>query len=148
MSPYLLLQLVCEDVNVDRFYPVLYPKVRLGLGPLTAGWWVARGLGIYGRLLCAGCFSLVSHLVLVMTLPSSQFAKEEPEAQKLLCLTQGCTADDKSLHTSPGLPALEVCLTSGNSHCNLGPSQWQPLPLSQGLQRPSLVTQRRPGKGE
>lgn len=22
-----LLQLVCEDVNVDRFYPVLYPKV-------------------------------------------------------------------------------------------------------------------------
>ncbi|KAB1268675.1 Rap1 GTPase-activating protein 1 [Camelus dromedarius] len=24
--PYLLLQLVCEDVNVDRFYPVLYPK--------------------------------------------------------------------------------------------------------------------------
>ncbi|ELK02179.1 Rap1 GTPase-activating protein 1 [Pteropus alecto] len=26
MPPYLLLQLVCEDVNVDRFYPVLYPK--------------------------------------------------------------------------------------------------------------------------
>ncbi|KAB0390457.1 hypothetical protein E2I00_005537, partial [Balaenoptera physalus] len=24
--PYLLPQLVCEDVNVDRFYPVLYPK--------------------------------------------------------------------------------------------------------------------------
>lgn len=29
----LLLQLVCEDVNVDRFYPVLYPKVWLNLGP-------------------------------------------------------------------------------------------------------------------
>lgn len=23
-------QLVCEDVNVDRFYPVLYPKVSKG----------------------------------------------------------------------------------------------------------------------
>lgn len=25
------LQLVCEEVNVDRFYPVLYPKVSLSL---------------------------------------------------------------------------------------------------------------------
>ncbi|KAK2496744.1 hypothetical protein MC885_012819, partial [Smutsia gigantea] len=25
-APSVLLQLVCEDVNVDRFYPVLYPK--------------------------------------------------------------------------------------------------------------------------
>lgn len=26
-APCLPLQLVCEDINVDRFYPVLYPKV-------------------------------------------------------------------------------------------------------------------------
>ncbi|XP_028340573.1 rap1 GTPase-activating protein 1-like isoform X1 [Physeter macrocephalus] len=28
-----MAKLVCEDVNVDRFYPVLYPKVWLDLGP-------------------------------------------------------------------------------------------------------------------
>ena len=26
-APCFPLQLVCEDINVDRFYPVLYPKV-------------------------------------------------------------------------------------------------------------------------
>lgn len=28
---FLLFKLVCEDVNVDRFFPVLYPKVRSSL---------------------------------------------------------------------------------------------------------------------
>lgn len=28
---FFLLKLVCEEVNVDRFYPVLYPKVSFVL---------------------------------------------------------------------------------------------------------------------
>lgn len=29
----IILQLVCEEVNVDRFYPVLYPKVAAFFPP-------------------------------------------------------------------------------------------------------------------
>lgn len=31
LTVFLHLQLVCEEVNVDRFYPVLYPKVGAAL---------------------------------------------------------------------------------------------------------------------
>lgn len=46
-APPFSLQLVCEDVNVDRFYPVLYPKVQLHLGPAPWAGWLTRELSIY-----------------------------------------------------------------------------------------------------
>lgn len=50
-SPCALLQLVCEDVNVDRFYPVLYPKVPdLAYLPRVGGsGWCSRWLGMSPR---------------------------------------------------------------------------------------------------
>lgn len=54
-----LLQLVCEDVNVDRFYPVLYPKVRL-----IAGLGEPLGEGVFGPLPSALYFSQVISLTL------------------------------------------------------------------------------------
>uniref|UniRef100_A0A3B3XZL7 Rap-GAP domain-containing protein n=1 Tax=Poecilia mexicana TaxID=48701 RepID=A0A3B3XZL7_9TELE len=32
----IILQLVCEEVNVDRFYPVLYPKVAIFFPPFPS----------------------------------------------------------------------------------------------------------------
>lgn len=49
-APPFSLQLVCEDVNVDRFYPVLYPKVWLHLGLAHRAGWLPRDLSIYGPL--------------------------------------------------------------------------------------------------
>ena len=33
-------KLVCEEVNVDRFFPVLYPKVRSGFAFCSCSWWM------------------------------------------------------------------------------------------------------------
>lgn len=64
-----------------------------------------------------GIFPAFSLSILTITLQSPQFAEEEPEAQKGLCLTQGCRADKKGLHLNLVLSALS---TSGNSRCHLG----------------------------
>lgn len=34
--PFLDPKLVCEEVNVDRFFPALYPKVRFAFARLAA----------------------------------------------------------------------------------------------------------------
>lgn len=78
--PSLLLQLVCEDVNVDRFYPVLYPKVWLDLGR-AGNWGIRHGLGTCD---VQGTFPEFSHLILTTSLQSPQFVEEELEAQKSL----------------------------------------------------------------
>lgn len=76
--PYLLLQLVCEDVNVDRFYPVLYPKVWLDLGRVGH----SRIKHVLGTCAVQGTFPKFPHLILTMILQSLQFVEEELEAQK------------------------------------------------------------------
>lgn len=61
-DPSFSLQLVCEDVNVDRFYPVLYPKVRLYLGPAHWAGWLTRELSTYGApVVCRVVLPRFSH---------------------------------------------------------------------------------------
>lgn len=64
-----------------------------------------------GTYCVQGIFPTFSLLILTITLQSPQFAEEEPEAQKGLCLTQGCRADKKGLHLNLVLSACEACLT-------------------------------------
>lgn len=47
-----ILQLVCEEVNVDRFYPVLYPKVST-LPPISNQWISTNPLKGF-LLICSG----------------------------------------------------------------------------------------------